>query len=225
MLYPQMFVPTPGQEVKLEYNAAGKLWKRHGSTSVVISGTGFNLIFLPGLYSEVEQYGSELQVVTKSENLNYPQRPPRKYFLDGQGRVFKSITYNSNINHPSDTILYYYGGNKLAYTFHRNRNILTTKRFYFNHEGNLQETQTYAYDHEYNEILFTETETFGGYDRARNPLKELGLLEEVFLRSLSENNFSRYTRERRNYLGYVYETENRSWVFKYDEAGNIIFHE
>ena len=61
---------------------------------------------------------------------------------------------------------------------------------------------------------------FSNYDNAENPLKELGIFDEVFIRSLSKNNYRKYQKFSvrfsipLNKIDTVSRQE-RTWDFKY----------
>ena len=61
---------------------------------------------------------------------------------------------------------------------------------------------------------------FSNYDNAENPLKELGIFDEVFIRSLSKNNYRKYQKFSVNFsipLNKIdtVSRQERTWDFKY----------
>jgi hypothetical protein len=70
----------------------------------------------------------------------------------------------------------------------------------------------------------TTLELFSEYDAAPNPTKGLRIFDEVFYRSLSKNNFRKYSYEGRNSAGYVFATRNSSWELTYDNEGVPVFY-
>ena len=61
---------------------------------------------------------------------------------------------------------------------------------------------------------------FSNYDNAENPLKELGIFDEVFIRSLSKNNYRKYQKFSVNFsipLNKIdtVSRQEQTWNFKY----------
>ena len=59
---------------------------------------------------------------------------------------------------------------------------------------------------------------FSNYDNAENPLKELGIFDEVFIRSLSKNNYRKYQKFSVRFIPLnKIDTgrQERAWNFKY----------
>ncbi|MFC5269368.1 hypothetical protein [Adhaeribacter terreus] len=225
MSYPINFFMGPEPLVTLSYNAKGLVSKRQGGFIQINPNTGFSSIFRAELYEEISYKGHEISIIQKDPEITFANEPKR-IFLNSWGRIAKIIRHDPmNTNHPYDTTQFFYAGHKLLYTEHKDRSISTTKHFIFDAVGNLQKTETLSFDHYLQDTIYTETETFGNYDQAANPLKNLAIFEEIFLRSLSNHNFRSYTRHRKNRYGFVYQSAEQSWTFNYDENGNAIFYE
>ncbi|MBK0401742.1 hypothetical protein I5M27_02020 [Adhaeribacter sp. BT258] len=225
MAYPLNVFMGPEPLVTLSYNANGQVSKRQGGFIQINPNTGFGSAFRPELYEDITHKGREIIITQKDPELNFGNEPKR-VFLNFYGQIHKIIRHNAmNTSHPYDTTLFFYAGHRLSYTQHKDRNISTIKRFFFDAAGNLQKTETLSFDHYLQDTIYTETETFGDYDQAPNQLKSLAIFEEVFLRTLSNHNFRSYTRHRKNRNGFVYESVNKSWTFNYDQNGYAIFYE
>jgi hypothetical protein len=225
MFYPLNFYMGSEPLVTLSYNAKGQVNKRQGGFIQINPNSGFGAVFRPQLYEEISYRGREVSITQKDPDLTFSNEPKR-VFLNHLGQVVKIITNNAmNYSHPYDTTMFYYAGPKLMFTQHKNRSIATTKRFIFDSTGNLQNTETLSFDHYGQDTIYTETESFGNYDQAKNQLKSLAIFEEVFLRTLSKNNFRSYSRYRKNSYGFVYQSVEQKWNFRYDQNGNAIFYE
>ncbi|KAA9327366.1 hypothetical protein [Adhaeribacter soli] len=212
--------------VTLEYDARGNVIKRNGGLLPINPNSGYDGIYSPGVYEEVKYFQNEI-LITQADtfkNLNvYPN--PKRIFLDQQNRIQKTIKETTIYNTSYDTVFYYYTGDKLTSTVYPKYPATLTKHFIYNHAGNLIQTNAIYFNKYLNDTMYTETETFTNYDNAPNPLKRLGIFDELFYRSLSQNNFRSYSFVRIDKYGYIMKSNNRNWQFKYDSSGNIILYE
>ena len=227
MLYPANSFPGYDKPVvKLEYNVLGNVIKRTGGLLHINPNSGFGEFFNPGIYEDISYNGNKITITQADtfKTLNvWPN--PKPIFLDAQSRIQKTIKETTIYNTTYDTVLYYYSAGKLAYTVLDNYPNRLTRNFFFDAAENLTKTEAISINRFYNDTLFLETEIFTDYDNAPNPLKRLGIFDELFYRSLSQNNFRKYTFQRTDKAGYVTATNNRTWQFRYDINGNVIFNE
>ncbi|WP_264565064.1 hypothetical protein [Flavobacterium sp. N3904] len=142
----------------------------------------------------------------------------------------KEITYITN-NHYCKTLFYKYSNNKLveikttlpdnAYGATGPNEFLSfIEKFYYDSNGNLARTESFQQEYGINKGEKI-VRIFGDYDNSINPWKRLYLIDDDFYRSISKNNFRKYTEI--YYLNdMLISTNEASWVFLYDSNGNIL---
>jgi hypothetical protein len=142
----------------------------------------------------------------------------------------KEITAITN-NHYFKTLFYNYSNNKLVEiktTFPDYSNGATgpnnflsfIEKFYYDSNGNLTRTESFQQEYGINKgqkII----RIFEDYDNSINPWKRLYLLDEYFYRSISKNNFRKYTEMHYN-NDMLISTDEKSWIFLYDSNGDIL---
>ena len=94
---------------------------------------------------------------------------------------------------------------------------MSTTRSFFYSGANLIKIEGLESDRWNNKT--TTLELFEDYDSAPNPTKPLMIFDKIFYRSLSYNNFRKYSFEKRESSGIVVARTNRSWVLVYDDLG------
>lgn len=170
-----------------------------GSSITIIWVTGPTVITpdnpLPAVnaYDEVEYVNSNLvKITTKSTVDTLPGIGITEIVLDN-GRLSKKFTHGYN-NQPGDTIYYNYNWQgHLQSTVQTLGNITLTRNYTFDVNSNLTEVDGTAVDNTTHQTAYVTVEQFSGYDDKKNPLKGYGYWADLFYRSLSENNFSKYS--------------------------------
>lgn len=97
------------------------------------------------------------------------------------------------------------------------------EKFYYDSNGNLTKTEFYVQHNSVNTNQKT-IRTFEDYDNSVNPCKKIYLLDDFFYRSLSKNNYRKYTEIEYNILGEIISNSVNTWTFNYDSNGNIIIN-
>lgn len=128
------------------------------------------------------------------------------YVYSGSSKIKQIINYS----------VYEYQSEKHAYK-------RSVKDFFFNASGNLEKVETrQLLDDGF--VIKMITETFGNYDMAQNPFQGLFMFDDTFYRSLSENNFRKYTRQEQDMPnGTLYDTQTKEWVLEYSPANLPLF--
>jgi hypothetical protein len=225
---------NPGEvNFNFEYDSSKRLTKKWGGYVDISPTTGFSKIFTGKVYTSliysnnkvtVENfYDSDVYTVAKgtiyytlnSTNLIAEKEVPnrivinsrKQFYKYAEGKLIEVITTYPNMTYypddPTDYVL----------TF--------SEKFFYDANNNLTKT-------EYTELHNGKSEgekivrTFEDYDTSYNPFKRLQLLEEYFYRSISKNNFRKYT-ETLYYYNTV-STKETGWTFTYDAQGNIVFN-
>jgi hypothetical protein len=134
-------------------------------------------------------------------------------------------------NHFSKTLLYNYSNNKLvqikttlpdmAYgATGPNEYLSYIENFYYNSNGNLTRTEYFRQEYGINKGEKI-VRIFENYDNSINPWKRLYLSDEYFYRSISKNNYRKYT-EMYYDNDMLMSTNDISWIFLYDSNGDIL---
>ncbi|TCN57385.1 hypothetical protein D0809_12480 [Flavobacterium circumlabens] len=214
-----------------EYDNTKRLTKKVGGYLALGAATGFDRIFSDKLYTSlvyssnkvtVENfYDSDIYAVSKgtiyytlnSANLIAEKEVPNTIAINTKKQVYKYAEGKLTEVVTSYPNMTYYPEDPTDY-------VLTfSEKFFYDANNNLTKT-------EYTELHNGKSEgerivrTFEDYDTSYNPFKRMQLLEEYFYRSLSRNNFRKYT-ETLYYYDNV-STNETGWTFVYDAQGNII---
>lgn len=169
---------------------------------------------------------------------NQIKYPTIYYYLHNDGTInYKEKIYGSP-NHPNDVKeLYVYSNDKLSEIKTSFPNLLSyletltsgidtlsyVQYFHYDINDNLIKTELYEQHNSRNEgtkIIYT----FEDYDNSYNPFKKLLYIEEYFYRSVSKNNFRKYTKAVIDEKGMLIENQEKSWNPTYDSKGNIILY-
>lgn len=214
-----------------EYDNTKRLTKKVGGYLPLAAATGFDRIFSDKLYTSlvysnnkvtVENfYDSDIYAVSKgtiyytlnSANLIAEKEVPNTIAINTKKQVYKYAEGKLTEVVTSYPNMTYYPEDPTDY-------ILTfSEKFFYDANNNLTKT-------EYTELHNGKSEgekivrTFEDYDTSYNPFKRMQLLEDYFYRSLSRNNFRKYT-ETLYYYDTV-STKETGWTFLYDAQGNIV---
>lgn len=228
-------IPINSSEInfKFEYDSNNKLTKKVGGYIDIAAGSGYSKRFTDKVYTSliytdnkvtVENfYDSDIYTVAKntayytlnSSNLIEEKEVPsmiamnfkKEFYKYSNGKLTEIITTFPNRKYYPDDVTSY---------------ILTfSEKFYYDINGNLIKTERFEQHNGKNEGEEI-VRTFENYDISFNPYKKLQLLEEYFYRSLSRNNFRKYTE-----TSYYYENVSKkesTWDFNYDKKGNIVIN-
>lgn len=214
-----------------EYDSNTRLTKKVGGYVDVAMGSRYSKRFTDKVYTiliytdnkvTVENfYDSDIYTVPKSTanytlnkfNLIEEKQVPnsiainfkKQFYTYSNGKLTEIVTTFPNMT--------YYPDDETDY-------ILTfSEKFYYDANDNLVKTEFFEQHNGKNEGERI-VKTFENYDTSFNPFKRLQLLEEYFYRSLSRNNFRKYT-ETTYYYNDVSKKES-TWGFNYDKQGNIV---
>ena len=231
MHYPQAATPGGYDTVTIEYDSNNRPIKRIGGLLVASQQSGFNYAFSNNVYNEVTYGNNNATIISKlnsSQGYTIPEN--KKYFEFENGKILKKIVYNL---YENDTIQYIYNNqNRLSKrVFKKNNAIAYQSDIYYNQNGNVDSivtrspttwnpiTSTY-------EINFSSKsrvlETFKNYDNRSNPTKKLMIFDEIFLRSLSENNYNYYNQTEYNANGTILNFREYNWDLQYTD-NNVDF--
>ncbi|WP_188502963.1 hypothetical protein [Pontibacter amylolyticus] len=213
--------PVVGGTAHFDYDGE-RVTKRRGGYITISSAGGPSGFYTTDIYDTLQYHSANRITITTRERIKdvdiFSTDFKREITLEN-GLVARKITYDESTPHQySDTIYYHYDSQKkLKKTVQYYRWNIITKEYLFDSMGNLQKIEGTARYRDDNSISYTTEEQFGGYDDKTNPLKGLGMWQDLFYRTLSTNNFTTYTFKRGSNI------EGLSWVLQYDAEGNVDF--
>lgn len=175
------------------------------------------------IYDTIYQNNKTLYIETKLIPHNgYDDISPNKkeYIYGKYKRILRKIRHNEDFNfNDNDTTFFFYKNSRLDKQI--NRNIHSN--FYYNTKGNLDSiTYRYKISDSGNLVLGStfKKEVFEEYDNSPNPFKNLMIFEDIFKRSLSNNN---YRKHRVFFINPYYLSYHNEFTIQYDLKGDIIY--
>lgn len=232
--YPS-YNPFNASEVNFifEYDKNNRLVKRIGGYLPFSSSTGFATYFTDKTFTTLNYNNNKVMVENFSASQEFTiSKGTLIYTLNSVNQIeVKEVPNEDNFHSKKQSFKYDAGKlTEIVTSFpnlpydpnDENDYVLTySEKFYYDTNSNLIKTE-YFEQHNGQNIGSKIVRTFENYDSSVNPFKKLQLLEGYFYRSLSKNNYRKYTE-----TGYYGETSisrnDSSWTFNYDSNGNIIF--
>lgn len=204
-----------------------KAIKRSGSHLQVFGGYDWNS-YTDKVYDLVSYGNSTVSLQSHNDLFSpAPKRPKWEIELvDGKPSRKISFVFYGGMYIPGDTALYYYSSNKQIqkieyHSTAQGSSYLYTKNFTFDTNGNLQKV-TSIYLKKPGNVLFSTQELFELYDTKTNPLMHLWLWDDLYYRTLSTNNFAKYTFQKFDASNNLVDAFSASLDLRYDASGNII---
>ncbi len=225
MFYPEPVYNSGTGIISIEYDDLQRPIKRIGGLITISQQTGYNYAYSEDFYDELSYDNNVLTIISKlNSDLGYTIAENRRVFVLNGNKIDTKLEF-VNENH-TDTLNYYYENGKLkkivancpvigGEIYHRN--------FYYNQQENLDSivTRDFVWDEndqpfiDYNSLKRT-VELFSDYDNSNNQTKDLMIFDELFYRSLSENNFSSYKKTTYTETGEIEDQEQRNWTLYYN---------
>lgn len=204
----------------------GKAARRDGGFMSVPMGAGWAYKYTRDIFDVATYYRDS--VIIRADDLlpNINVTPNKRKLILENGRLRYRIYYSGPDLSDTDTIkISYNSSGKVSQAESFFNLSYTVKTFTYNAAGNLTQVNGSTYARDTNQKLRETVETFEGYDNSANPLKQLWLWDDLFYRSLSNNNFTKFSfmETQLDASGTLIAT-NRStaaWTFKYDNKGRI----
>ena len=231
MDYPSgVFFPDQSEKISIIQNDEGQITQRLGGVynANVDPAAGVSYFFDEMIVDQVTYTDNQIIVEKVSEDEAIPIPVfKRTFILDQDNNISQKIVETSDPV-SIDTLDFEYNGNgKISKMTNRSLTLPKETSFYYNNNQNIDSIVTVEIDVE-SDITTTTLERFDNYDTSENPIQEFSIFEELFYRSLSRNNYSRYWFQvetlrpgGRSFFGSAFI----DWDFKYDPDGNILFDE
>ncbi|MHA4809046.1 hypothetical protein ACX0G9_13110 [Flavitalea flava] len=164
----------------------GRIVTREGAFVSIGPSSGYPLPFYwYFVYDTVIYQGNKITILTKSRDDSYNPSPNQRDFIIENGRIKQLIT-------ARDTINYFYTNNRITRTEDYSKGYIGTRTFLFDNKGNLTEMSRKNVARWDGSSAGYATMNFSGFDASDNPLKGFGLWEDLYYRSVSNNNFSTF---------------------------------
>ncbi len=226
MNYPaSVYNPSTGI-VEIIYDNNQRPIKRIGGLLPFSQQTGYNYMFTEDFYDELNYDQNKLTIISKlNPDLGYTIPENKRVFTLNGNKIVSRLEF-INDSHI-DTLHYHYEAGKLVKIvsncpviggeiYHRN--------FHYNQNENLDSIVTRDFKWDENDQPYIDysslnrrVEVFSNYDSSSNPTKNLMIFDELFYRSLSENNFSSYINIKYVESGEIENQEQRNWTLHYNE--------
>ncbi len=223
---------------RFEYDKDKNLTKKIGGFLQSSWGTGyegFGLYFTDKIYTNLIYNNNNVIVEDFSYSSEFSVLKNSKFFVLKNNQIQQKEIPSSNNSYLDKKLSYKYVNNQISeiYTTLPNMPYDPTdtsdyketyiENFFYDSKGNLSKTE---YILQNNGINTKEkiVRVFEDYDNSYNPWKRFILLDEYFYRSISKNNFRKYTEVKYDFAGNVTSTKEQTWTFNYDSSGNIIIN-
>jgi hypothetical protein len=232
ILYSGYLVDNQSEKITYEYDSNKRLIKETGGFLQLPSSTGYRGSFTDKIYTTLTYSNNNVTVEDFSASPDFSVQKNTRYFTLNSDNQIKTKEIPNNNDYLLKKQTFIYVNNKLSeiktilpnilYDSSDPNDYVTTysEKFYFDASGNLSKTEYYEQRNGVNKGEKV-VRTFEDYDNSANPFKRLQLLDDFFYRSLSKNNFRKYT-EVHYYNDIVNNTTTETYSFNYNSNGQII---
>lgn len=231
-----MFNNNMDLNVYFQYDSSKRLTKKTGGSLPVSGSTGFDGFFSDKVFTTLVYSGDKVLVENFSSSPDFTVPKNSKYFTLNNNQQIKQkdvpSTFYSNYRDEKQFFTYNTSGQltEIKTTlpnmpYYPPDDYIETylEKFYYDSKGNLTKSE-YIFQKDGVNTNEKTVRIFEDYDNSYNPWKRLYLLDEFFYRSISKNNFRKYTEIRYDYYGNISSTSIKDWGFNYDSDGNIIIN-
>lgn len=218
-----------------EYDLQGRPTKKIGGVLQMSGGTGFGSYFLKSIYTAVSYNENAASIGTYSSDPDFSvQVKGRSFEFDHQGKIIKSVILQPQYEPIWEKHLSYNYDNtgKLVEILTELPNmpydptdpidyILSyAERFTYDNSGNLQKAVTVERRNSIDAYIIKKIE-FSNFDAVQNPFTSLGIFEEYFYFSLSNNTPQRMKIQEFNEGGQLGSYSESTWTNQYDSNGSL----
>lgn len=194
-----------------------RISKRSGHLIQQIAGYGFPTQFVKDIYDTLIYSTNQVTILTKSRSKFIVGVDAfKKDIFYENGRISKTIQYFQSTERNDITVNYSYTNGLLTRkTGYRGTYLYFQSDFYYNAIGNLDSVirRSSYYNDQTGQLEIDShsnariKEVFENYDNSKNPMKPFIIFDETFNRSLSENNYRKYS---------YYDFEGYEWHYNYN---------
>jgi hypothetical protein len=201
--------------------------KRQGGLSPAPYWFGFDYLFNNDVYEDVT-YGRDSVVIQRKTSDTGNDLDYRKVIYFKDNKIFRTVV--SRDDRLYITYLYFNSSGRIYRTVETTWQKRGSETFYlavnvkdFSYAG----SNLIRVEGEHTTVQNYKSKTvelFENYDEAPNPTRNLIIFDEIFYRSLSGNNFRKYSYDYRTETPGNFLTSRRTWEFEYDSDGVPVFH-
>lgn len=233
MSYPIFNSENPTQLIYFVYDNSNRLTKKTGGFLQLASGTGYSGFFTNEIYTSLVYDNNKVTVENFSTSTVF--KVPKNtinFTLNNAMQIEQKEVPNISTKYGYKKQVYNYSNSKLVEIKTTFPNIpydptdpydylLTySEIFSYDSNGNLAKTEFFEQHNGINKEKKI-VRIFENYDKGLNPWKRFYLLDEYFYRSISKNNYRKYTEV--HYNNEIITSSNEvNWTFLYDSKGNIL---
>ncbi|WDF47391.1 hypothetical protein PQ459_02630 [Chryseobacterium sp. KACC 21268] len=235
ILYPNS-LPYNNSELSFyfQYDNNKRLIKKTGGFLSVSGSSGYNGFFTDKIYTTLTYINNKVTVGNFSSSPDFTVPKNSKYYtIDNNQIIQKEVPNTYYGSYRDEKHTFKYTNNKVVeisttlpnLPYYPPDDYIETylEKFYYDTNGNLTKSE-YFEQHDGINKGIKIVRTFGDYDNSINPFKRFYLLDEYFYRSISKNNFRKYTEVKYNEAGSIISNSEQAWTFNYDSSGNIIIN-
>lgn len=206
MIFDASTYPNPNAEsdnlVDLTYEN-GKLVKRSGGILSASPNSGAGGVFNEFVYETVT-YASDEILTQKFYNgpggATYAPNHQKMKLGPGGRMIWKTSYVENQPEWAIDTTWFTYDDTRVVKTQYKRGMHETVADYYYNGQSNLDSIVAHDF-HGGIYVGYKRVLRFENYDNSPNPLKHMWLFDDTYFRSLSQNNFTKYS-----HWGYVDDT-------------------
>jgi hypothetical protein len=208
------------------YFDGNNIVKRVGANITGVGGGGYSGVYSKAVYDTVYRQNS-LMILETMDTFSFANvHPARRELTIENGLLTKRILRASSQEENDTTFYYYDQGKKLVKTVQNLRYSFIERTYSYDGNDNLQRVDwKFISRPQYGSTLdYTAEEIFSDYDNSPNILKAYYMWEDIFLRTLSKNNFRSYSYKKISVTsGLTQEQQQLWWTYAYDSNGRIDF--
>ncbi len=210
--------------VAIQYNNGNIIKRRGGFLDILYSAW-----FTEDVYDTVTYSTNQVATVKCFNGTGVTFGPnERRFFLTGN-KIEKCVIQNGSLT-DLYTINYFYNNESIVRRVTYRNHLVSQADFYYNSNKNIDsiitrysEYNPLTKEYEINPVdIRRDKEIFENYDTYSNPAKKLVIFEETFNRSLSVNNYRKYSKFKYDKFGATTSSQITNWTFVY-ENGKISF--
>jgi len=172
-----------------------KIIRREGGRVPIVGGGGVSPFTTKQVFDTLQYDNNKITIITQARVDGITVVPTRIEIALENGRMKQKILFSNSPDQPNnDTTFYFYGQdsriNKIERYYGSGKEL---RQFAFDSKGNLQQVISTFHNRHSTVVNITLTETFSNYDQATNTLKNYWLWNDFYYRSLSANNYAKYS--------------------------------
>jgi len=230
MIYPSTYKmnhleQSTGVRIKLIYDNKGRISERIGGFSLT-SGIGGEYFKYSDKIKTIVEYDNNTATISTHSLIESYNTHSRLITLFFEGnKLVKRIedSVYPYVDNKDITEYYYDTTGKISRTVETKEYKIIESTYHYDENDNLHQVILINSDSRGEALMPKETITFSDYDNVKNLTKNLRIFKECFYRSLSRNNFRKYTHEQYDTNGNIVYKHQYTFDILYDDDNNPIY--